>query len=184
MQKISFVLLVLALCACLALTVGAEDDGNYGEDITFGPAEEDSVQQTTTPEQSDTNTPTDTSEGGTTAEPDVTDPAGSESGEGTTAPDAGTTEGATDGTSEGTTPEESVSEDATTEPGEQTTDPMEQQTTEMTTEQPSESGTQSTEPAGGLPMPAIIAGLAVLGVACLALVVFLVIKYFRAQKQD
>ncbi len=156
MRSFRYILMVFALLCAFTLTVCADDDWYVGDWDDF----ED-------PPQNEENDPA----------TDATDPAGSESGE-------GTTEGATDGTSEGTTPEESVSEDATTEPGEQTTDPMEQQTTEMTTEQPSESETQSTEPAGGLPMPAIIAGLAVLGVACLALVVFLVIKYFRAQKQD
>ena len=172
--------IVLALCVCVAMLTVCVFADNYGEEIVFGTTAEVETTEpgTTAPEGTEASTesvttePTGTETGaeGETSEPEVS---GSE--EETTAPDASESETAA--------PEESVTADETTAPAEQTTEQSGEQTTSVV-EQPTETETQPADDEGGIPMALILAGLAVLGIACLALVVVLVIKYFRAQKQN
>ena len=161
MRSIRYIAVLFALMCAFTLTVSADDwyvgDWDDFEDTTVSDTTEtDSDEQTSAPSDSDTS------------EPEVS---GSE--EETTAPDASE--------SETTAPEESVTADETTTPVEQTTEQNGEQTT-APVEQPTEAETQTAADEGGIPMALILAGLAVLGVACLALVVMLIIKYFRAQK--
>ena len=185
MKNMRWIFLLVALCYCLAISVSA-DDGNFGEVDIFGSTEAtttDPGEQTTEPAISGT-------EGPTTAP--TTEPATSNT-EPTTEPESST--------SETTPPEESVSGEETSEPAETETEPDEGtterpdvQTTEPT-ESPSESVTSSenerpdeseTQPEQGASMPIslpiILAGLGVLAVGCVAVVVVVMIKYFRAQK--
>ena len=111
--------------------------------------------ETTIPEESTTTPSEESVTDGETTEPAETEP---ESGEGSTErPDVQTTE-----------PIETPSESAS--PSESAT--------------PSESETQPEQGASTLPvsLPLILAGLGVLAVGCIAVVVVVMIKYFRAQR--
>ena len=168
--------IVLALCVCVAMFTVCVFADNYGGEDDFGVLGGSSEAATTAPEGTEASTesvttePTGTETG---AEGDTSEPEVSGSEQETTEPDASE--------SETTEPEESVTEDETTAPAEQTTEQRSEQTTSVV-EQPTETETQTADDEGGIPMALILAGLAVLGIACLALVVMLIIKYFRAQK--
>ena len=172
---------VLALCFCVVmLTVSAFAD-NYGGEDNFGvlggetttaPDEivtdgSTTVPGTTAPEETDTDD--------VTTEPATTVPDETDTSEGTTEP-------------EQTGTEETTVDSVTTEPdaSESETQAVESTVAQgnTTVEKSSESETQ---PAGenqsGLPWPVILAAFVILGGACVALVVVLLIKYFRAQKQ-
>ncbi len=169
--------IIFALCFCVGmLTVNALAD-NYGGGDDFGVLGGSSEVTTTEPAES------------VTAEPGVTE---SSTAEGTTEPESSTTEDTSEpdaSESETTAPEESVSGEETSEPaetetGDVTTErPGDDATTEPT-ESPSESETQSEQGTDmPLPLPLILGVLGVLSVGCIAVVVFVLIKYAHAQKE-
>ena len=191
MQKIKFGILVIAILACFSLLVVCAEDDNYGEDIEFGTPAPDTTEpeqsetttepesstadattapaetETTIPEESTTTPSEESVTAGETTEPAETEP---ESGEGSTErPDVQTTEPIE-------TPSESASASESVTPSESAS-PSESAT-------PSESETQPEQGASTLPvsLPLILAGLGVLAVGCIAVVVVVMIKYFRAQK--
>ena len=173
MQKMNLVLLVLTLCACLVLTVGAEG-GNYGEDIEFG---------TTAPEATTEDTSEQSSEA---VSEQTTESATEETTEESTGTEQGTEQGTEETTEESTAeqggeqttePEESVTDAETTEPAESVTDAQ----TEKPDEQKTEQETQS-EPAPGLPLSLILVVLGVFGVGCVVVAVIVMIKFTRAHK--
>ena len=176
--------LILLSCCLMLLSVSVFAD-NFGLEDDFGDL--DTTEQTTEApgeQSSELTDGTDTDSEGTTAPEGTTEPAGTESdsGEQTSAP-----EGTSGGMSETTEPEESVSGEETSDPagtdtesGDVTTERPDVQTTEPV-ESPSESETQSEQGTNmPLPFPVILAVLGVLGVGCIAVVVFVLIKYVRA----
>ena len=189
MKSIRYIVMLLALVSVFALAVCA-DDGFMGgwDDLT--PSETTTFEDTTEPEETETTeTPgtTDAEDTETTSEPetstaeDTSEPEVSGSEEQTTEPESSA--------GETTAPEESVSGEQTSEPaenesstesGDATTERPDVQTTEPA-EVPSETETQQ---GGGssLPLPLILGVLGAFGVGCIALVVFVLIKYARAQK--
>lgn len=171
MRNIKLFAMIFALMCVFTLTVCADDwfQGDW-DDLTPSESEEQSTTLEETTTEPVTTEPADTE---ASAEGDTSEPEVSGSEEETTEPDASESETAA--------PEESVTADETTTPVEQTTEQRSEQTTSVV-EQPTETETQTADDEGGIPMALILAGLAVLGVACLALVVMLIIKYFRAQK--
>ena len=169
MKFMKYIAVLFALMCALTLSVCA-DDWFIGDWDDF----EETTVETTSPDvttEPETTTEPVTSEPETSTEEETTDPESS--------------------TSETTAPEESVSGEETSAPaqsesgtqgGEGTTERPDVQTTEPD-ENPSESGTQSEQGSGSpLPLPLILAVLGVFGVGCIALVVFVLIKYARAQK--
>lgn len=180
MKKAMFVLIMLCCCA-VVLSVNVFAD-NYGGEDDFGSlggsseaTTESSEPSTTGPVQTETTVEpgaTEPSDTETTIAPETTEPEVSESEGDTTEPEVSD--------SETTEPEESATEDETTVPVEQTTEQI-GETTTASVNQPSETETQSSDNAGGLSIPLIIAGLAVLSVTFISLALVLLIKYFRAQ---
>ena len=172
---------VLALCFCVVmLTVSAFAD-NYGGEDNFGvlggetttaPEETVTDETTTVP---GTTAPEETDTDDVTTEPETTEPEQGDTSEGTTAPEQSGTD-------------ETTADSGTTEPDASETETQAVESTaaqgNSSVEKPSESETQ---PAGenqsGLPWPVILAAFVILGGACVALVIVLLIKYFRAQKQ-
>ena len=179
MRKMKFVLLVLALCACLVVTISA-DDGNYGEDIEFGTPGETTVEpETESSTEEQTTEPVTSETGEQTTEPETsetedqtTEPVTSESEEVATEPDTSESEEVT------TEPDGSVTEDQTTEPAASGTDAP-------ATTSPAESETSGDqEKPWMLPIPVIFITIGVVGIGGIVLLVILLRMYFRAQQED
>ena len=178
MRCFRFLAVLLVLLCAFTLTVSADgldwdDLGTIVPPDTSTDSEEPTTDEittvpgTTAPEETDTDD--------VTTEPATTVPDETDTSEGTTEP-------------EQTGTEETTVDSVTTEPdaSESETQAVESTVAQgnTTVEKSSESETQ---PAGenqsGLPWPVILAAFVILGGACVALVVVLLIKYFRAQKQ-
>ena len=169
MKFMKYIAVLFALMCALTLSVCA-DDWFIGDWDDF----EETTVETTSPDV--------TTEPETTTEPVTSEPEASTE-EDTTEPEPST--------SETTAPEESVSGEQTSEPaetesgtdgGDVTTERPDVQTTEPA-EVPSETETQQGQGGGSsLPLPLILGVLGAFGVGCIALVVFVLIKYARAQQ--
>ena len=177
MKTVRYFIILFALTCIFTLTVSANNGfWGGGDDLTPTESTESVAPETTeSPTVPGTTAPEETDTDDVTTAPETTAPDETDTGEGTTEPEQSGTE-------------ETTADSGTTEPdaSESETQAVESTAAQGNTsvQKPSESETQPTEqPANSLPWPVILAAFVILGGACVALVVVLLIKYFRAQKQ-